>query len=196
MRLYFLKRVLVVVALLLGVLGLSSGASPSMVAPLDLKEISKEAEIVFRGLCTEAKSSRITHPKTGKELPVVTYLFTVKESVKGDAGGSLEVKLLGFKTRREAFQIGYYGPLQTESLEVGKEYLLFLGPVNVMGVRSLMGDGDGKYLIERDAQGKATVKSRWGMGTGPGAGKALQKGSPQPVFYEEFKKGVQKLLQE
>lgn len=168
---------------LLGGLWIFSAAQATMIIPMNLKEISQGAELVFRGRCEEKKKTTLHHPETAKEIPANTYIFKTEEVLKGDVGSQIEFSFLGFKTRQEAIQAGFFGPLQTESFEVGKEYLLFLGKVSSWGVRPLMGGNSGQYPIQKDAQGKQTVT------------KSLS-GPPQQINYEEFKKTIQKLLQE
>lgn len=168
---------------LLGGLWVLSAAQALVVTPMNLKDISQNAEIVFRGRCEAKKPTTLHHPKTAKEIPANTYTFKTEEVLKGTVSSQIEVSFFNFKNSQEAIQAGYYGPLQSESFEVGKEYLLFLGKVTSWGVRYLMGGSSGQYVIQKDTAGKQTVT------------KSLN-GPQQQTNYEEFKKTIQKLLQE
>lgn len=148
--------------------------------PLPLKEISQRSELIFRGRCEKKISESVTHPKSGKEIPVTVYFFSTQEVVKGEAGSKMEVRQLAVRSSREAYSLGIYGPFGGVSLDVGKEYLLFLGAPSSLGVRSVIGGSGGKFSITKNHEGKEVVSSA---------------SNTQTIPYGEFLSSVRKNLE-
>lgn len=148
--------------------------------PLPLKEISQRSELIFRGRCEKKLTETVLHPRTKKEIPVTVYFFSTQEVLKGEAGSNIEVKQLAVRSSREAYSLGIYGPVGGVSFEAGKEYVLFLGAPSALGVRAVIGGGNGKYLVTKNREGKEIV--------------SLGQDS-KTISYEEFLSSVRKNLE-
>lgn len=101
--------------------------------PMNLEEITKDAEKIFAGECKEVEE--IENDSESK-LPVVKYTFKVTEPLKGVG----ENKVVTFKQWKPTVNNAGY--------EVGKNYILFLYPESERGLTSPVGFLQGQFEVE------------------------------------------------
>lgn len=145
----------IIKAFILALLLVSPALSFAYVAlPIGVETLSKDAPLIFRGICKSERQETLIHPKTGEELPIVVYTFQVGEVVKGEVeGDTFEFPQLQL-SYQEALQkrVSFAG---REKLEcTNKEYLLFLSSPNAMGIRNILGGGQGKLEVQEENQEK------------------------------------------
>ncbi|MBI5300048.1 MAG: hypothetical protein HY877_07145 [Deltaproteobacteria bacterium] len=175
-----------------------------MVLPVNLDDLSKQADIAFRGVCIEKTKSAFTHPDTKEAIPIWTYTFRVEEVVKGSVDQSFYLKQWAPLSAEEPLK-GNYGPfLATTTFDVGKEYLLFLSAPSPFGFRTVLGYDQGKFSVTKNAQGKSVVVNPYnnrGLMQGiPAKGlsksqKELLKAPSGPIPYDEFVPLVKKAVE-
>ncbi|MDO8527559.1 MAG: hypothetical protein Q7T03_07730 [Deltaproteobacteria bacterium] len=176
-----------------------------MELPVDLMQLSHEADQVFQGVCQSKRYENFVTPDTGETIPVVIYTFKTKDWIKGDPKETVEVKQLSAKSRGEAMRLGFLGLYDPITLDVGKDYLLFLTAPSKWGFQFTVGSNQGRFKVEKDGQGKSVVingSGNRGLFEGISQSKSLGKSEqavveapPGPVSYDDFTSLVKKALQ-
>jgi len=162
-------------------------------SPEAIQTLTEESEVVFRGTCKEVKKGKITHPKTGKLIPVTITSFEVAENLKGPSTKTFEVKQIVAMSRREANRYGLFFTPSHSLFVPGQEYVLFLSEETKFGLRAVSGLGYGKFFVTKDAQGKRQVKHPKGI-VGfekKGVGKSRKGELATEVSLDQFKEQIE-----
>ena len=183
-----------------------STVSANQAISLNISELM-QAEVVFTGVIESAEAKVIKIPNKRGEILVTTYTVNVSDVLKGDVPKTFTFTQWG-ATRAEAARLGkpfIYGP---PLYDVGKEYTLFLASESSLGLTAPIGLTQGKFLVVRDAKGKAMVVRQYGnkslfrnLPQTKAMTKALSAGgikadvapSAGPMDYDNFKAVVESL---
>ncbi len=176
----------------------------TMDLPTDLKQLAKQSDLVFKGVCKEKRQDSIFWPKLGRQVPIIVYRFEVKDAIKGNPSSVVEFKQWAFRSRGEAIQFGFLAPVSTASFEKEKTYLLFLGELSENGFRSVIGGaGNGVFEVVQEAGQPEKVVN---LGGNRGLFQSISKKSlskseinvvqapPGPVPYSDFVSLVKKVM--
>ena len=126
-------------------------ANATMVRQMNLGELAGNADKIFRGTVTSVESGTID--AGGSELPTVTYVVRVSETLKGDttspnakAGDVVVITMFGrIKQQASDGDIQRFNSFKAPNLEVGKEYLLFTTAPSALGLSVTVGAGQGAF---------------------------------------------------
>ena len=153
----------------------------TQVLPVSVPGLLK-AELAFRGTCTGAETYILYHPKISGGLLVTTYTFSVPADgvIKGDVSETISFTQLGASIKdSRKFNAPYV--VGMPHYEVGKEYTVFLTGQSVLGLRSTIGLGMGRFNVITDPGGKRMVVNDYdnrglfqGIGDRPAVTKALK----------------------
>ncbi len=150
-------------------------AAASRVRPLNLEEITRRAERIFSGRCTDVRRER--DPGLGIEVSVVT--LRVDHAVKGRLGRNVTVRSLddagSSPGEADAAGVPFFRP--------GEEVIVFLYPESSAGLTSPVGLGQGKFTVLRDKHGARFVFNKLGnrgLFRGLSAQAARRIGQPPP----------------
>ena len=123
---------------------------------ISVDDLAQRAEIVFKGVCREKKKEWVSHPDTKAKIPLDVYFFDVEEGIKGDLGKEFQIKQISDLSRREAYElkVQFVG---RHRFEIGKSYLLFLGPPKQWGIRPLIGGNSGQRVVTEEGEYKEFV---------------------------------------
>ncbi len=132
----------------------------TMVVPLNLSQMTEQADRIFRGRCLD-----VTRDLDENQMPATYVRFRVLEGLKGvETGETVFVKQYGVSPRAQPFLHLAEGektivPMKSLSLapkdyEIGKEYLLFYYPESGLGFTSPVGAGQGLFDVTEDGQGR------------------------------------------
>jgi len=134
----------------------------TMVLPLNLKQMTKQAEKIFVGRCQE---SAVELDENG--IPATYVRFQVLQPLKGVSEGET-VLIKQYGVLKEPLQVREgekaIVPLKSISLSPkgyrpGEEYLLFFYPESILGFTSPVGAGQGKFEVLTDKQGLKVVQN-------------------------------------
>ncbi|MDP2599750.1 MAG: hypothetical protein Q8P84_03315 [Deltaproteobacteria bacterium] len=174
--------------------------------PASLEDLAAGADLVFSGRCEAKRDGFVMSPKTQKKIPVIIYTFRVEESIKGDAGSTIDITQWNL-SRKEAAQYGLY-LVEASQFAVGQKYVLFLGPpfTEYPELRSVLGsNGQGMFVVLQDSKGVSKVVNAYGnRGIFKGvAVKSVSKAErnvlespPGPVPYDDFTSLVKKIVKD
>lgn len=131
-----LPLVLVAVAL--------SRASATTVIPPTFEQLVGQAEFIFQGTVTNTQS---VWEGEGAQRHIETYVtFQVEENMKGQAGSSYTIQMLGGTVGDQTFEI-----TDTPKFKVGDHDILFVEHNNDQFV-PLVGINYGRFRVQRDEQ--------------------------------------------
>ena len=119
----------------------------SRIRAVNLEEMTDRAANIFSGRCV---SVRVAHDSE-LDRPVTYVTFTVQRSVKGNARGTLTIKLLGEQEGSAEERRGIEG---LPRFQRGEEVVLFLYGESRSGLTSPVGFGQGKFTLIKDKQGQ------------------------------------------
>ena len=121
-----------------------SGASATTVIPPTFEQLVGQAEFIFQGTVTNTQS---VWTGEGAQRHIETYVtFQVEDNVKGQAGASYTIQLLGGTVGDETLEIS-----DTPKFKVGDRDILFVEHNNDQFV-PLVGISYGRFHIQRDQQ--------------------------------------------
>ena len=156
------RRILAAIIFIASVSLIFGRAQASQVVSVSLPGLLK-ADLVFRGTCTGAETYMMYHPKVPRGLLVTTYTFSVAGDgvIKGDISETISftqwgAPLVESRQFKSPFIVGM------PHYEVGKEYTVFLTSESVLGLRSTIGLGVGKFNVITDPGGKKMVVNDYG----------------------------------
>jgi hypothetical protein len=161
----------------------------TMVLPLNLSQMTRQAGKIFIGRCVDSSPELDEYG-----IPATFSRFEVLDGIKGVAAGET-VLIKTFGTERGPLDVREgekaIVPLKTIRLSPlrflpDRDYLLFLYPESSLGFTSPVGAGQGRFEIFTDSQGsKLTVN--------PLGNKFLKnRGGPLPL--DKMVEAVQKLV--
>lgn len=189
-----MRKILIYCVLLLSVLR-SHPAQSVMVLPLNMTQMTQQAEKIFVGRCTESSISLDEN-----NMPSTWIRFSVISSFKGVLEGE-PILVKQFGVIKQPLQVSegesVIVPAQSMSLgsldyEVGQEYLLFFYPESQLGFTSPVGAGQGKFQVLVDSQGEKSVVN-------PFENKFLKefvrkKGREGPIKLQEMTQTLERLV--
>ncbi|HXY60333.1 MAG TPA: hypothetical protein VEH26_01870 [Chthoniobacterales bacterium] len=118
--------------------------SATTVIPPTFEQLVQQAELIFQGTVT---ASRSAWEGEGGDRHIETYVtFQVEENVKGEAGASYTIRMLGGTVGDETMEV-----TDAPKFEVGDREILFVEHNNDQFV-PLVGIGHGRFHIQRDEQ--------------------------------------------
>ena len=132
----------------------------TMVVPMNLSQMTRDAEKIFRGVCTSIETELDEN-----NMPATYIRFQVLEGIKGlESGETVLIKQAGSSKDPVKLLDGEKVILPMKSLslssrsyEEGKEYLLFYYPESEWGFTSPVGAGQGLFEVETDSRGMKSV---------------------------------------
>lgn len=140
-------------------------AEATMLKQMNLADLSKGADRIFRGTVTGIDTSTVQ--AGGGALPVVIYRFKVSEALKGHfirkgERSYAEVRMIG--TLKSEKATGRYQRVSIlrdlPNLRMGSEYLMFTTKSSRVGLSTTVGLGQGLFKIA-GAAGKATATNEF-----------------------------------
>ena len=135
-----LKHFLLTAALIL-VIGKINATT---VIPPTFDQLVNQAELIFQGTCTDVKS---VWAGQGGERHIETYVtFQVADNVKGDAGASYTIRMLGGTVGDETMLV-----TDTPKFRVGDNEILFVEH-NFDQFVPLVGISHGRFHVQRDQE--------------------------------------------
>ena len=112
------------------------------VIPPTFEQLVKQAEVIFQGTVTDVKS---VWEGQGAQRHIDTYVtFQVSDKVKGDAGSSYTIRMLGGTVGDETMLI-----TDTPKFHVGEREILFVEH-NYDQFVPLVGINNGHFRVQRD----------------------------------------------
>ena len=121
-----------------------SRASATTVIPPTFDQLVHQAEFIFQGTVTNSQSAFVGE---GAQRHIETYVtFQVDENVKGEAGSSYTIRMLGGTVGNETLEI-----TDVPKFKVGDRDILFVEHNNEQFV-PLVGIGYGRFHVQRDEQ--------------------------------------------
>jgi hypothetical protein len=129
----------------------------SRVRTVNLEEMTGRAERILAGRCVEV--AIVHEPELGLDVAHVT--LEVDRSLKGDATGSLTLRMLaGDSEPRQHPGVG-----EVPGFVPGEEVILFLYGESRLGLTSPVGLGQGKFTVLTNKEGREIAVN--GLGTAP-----------------------------
>jgi hypothetical protein len=114
------------------------------VIPPTFEQLVQQAELIFEGTVTDVKS---VWEGEGAQRHIDTYVtFQVADSVKGDAGSSYTIRMLGGTVGDETMMV-----TDTPKFSVGDREILFVEH-NFDQFVPLVGISHGRFHVQRDEQ--------------------------------------------
>ncbi|HLW36441.1 MAG TPA: hypothetical protein VKS98_12355 [Chthoniobacterales bacterium] len=118
--------------------------SGTTVIPPTFEQLVQQAEFIFQGTVTNTQSVWVGE---GAQRHIETYVtFQVEENVKGQAGSSYTIQMLGGTVGDETFEI-----TDTPKFKAGDRDILFVEHNNDQFV-PLVGISYGRFHVQRDEQ--------------------------------------------
>ncbi|HEY6071678.1 MAG TPA: hypothetical protein VIU85_09920 [Chthoniobacterales bacterium] len=182
-----LKHLLLPAALILAV----GQINATTVIPPTFDELVKQAEFIFQGTVTDVRSA---WEGQGGERHIETYVtFQVADNVKGDAGASYTIRMLGGTVGDETMLV-----TDTPKFRVGDNEILFVEH-NFDQFVPLVGISHGRFHVQRDEEtGRDVVISGEGEAVGDLSklGREEQSaGAAGAMSPEQFKSAIKNQLQ-
>lgn len=127
-------------------------AAATSVLPVDLDQLVGTAAVAFEGTCTGNRTER--DPATNL---VATYTtFAVHDVLKGQVGGTYEIKQIG-----GAIPGGLtYKVEGVPKFQPGQDYIVFLPGVSAAGFSSPVGLQQGRFVVTPTANGREVANGR------------------------------------
>jgi hypothetical protein len=114
------------------------------VIPPTFEQLVQQAELIFQGTVTDVRS---VWEGEGAQRHIDTYVtFQIADSVKGNAGSSYTIRMLGGTVGNETMEV-----TDTPKFKVGDRDILFVEHNNEQFV-PLVGINHGRFHVQRDEQ--------------------------------------------
>ncbi len=129
----------------LALLGISvSCITATTVIPPTFDQLVNQAELIFQGTVTDVRS---VWDGEGAQRHIDTYVtFQIEENVKGEAGASYTIRMLGGTVGDETMEV-----TDTPKFQVGDREILFVEH-NYDQFVPLVGINHGRFHVQRDEQ--------------------------------------------
>lgn len=126
--------------------------------PMNLAEMSAEAERIVVGVCTAREEGSEPVPPGGLSVRFTQYTFQISDNLKGNAGRTLTIRQV--RLGRAPASSGYGQPIDRDILPLpdyqpGQEVLLFLGPDSSLGLTSPVAMDQAVFDVATQAGQKA-----------------------------------------
>jgi len=119
-------------------------STATTVIPPTFEQLVQQAELIFQGTVTDARS---VWEGEGGQRHIETYVtFNVEDSVKGQAGASYTIRMLGGTVGDETMEV-----TDTPKFKVGDREILFVEHNNDQFV-PLVGINHGRFHVQHDNQ--------------------------------------------
>jgi hypothetical protein len=160
------------------------------VIPPTFDQLVQQAELIFQGRVTDVRS---VWEGEGAQRHIDTYItFQIADSVKGNAGSSYTIRILGGTVGDETMEV-----TDTPKFKVGDTEILFVEHNNDQFV-PLVGINNGRFHVQRDEQtGRDIVVNGEGEPVRDVAKFGREEESvsaAEAISPDEFKSAVQKQL--
>jgi hypothetical protein len=142
-------RILTLGALLGALLLTTPNATASRLIPRTLPELTAGSDLIFVGRCEAATP----HWNGDRSLILTGYRFRVERALKGSPGATITLDELGGIVNGVGMNVS-----GVPRYSVGEVVLLFVHKTE-LGRWETYGAGQGKWQVERDAQGRPWVRS-------------------------------------
>jgi len=171
---------------------LAAIASATTVIPPDFDGLVRRAEVIFEGEVTGLQSQWIGE---GAEHRIVTFItFKVDETLKGDAGATYTMRMLGGTVDGETMAV-----TDAPKFKVGDHDLLFVEHNGSQFV-PLVGIQHGRFRIQKDQAGNDTVVTGEGQPLADVSQLGINEGAvaknKAPLSLRDFKAAVQTRLRQ
>ncbi len=114
------------------------------VVPPTFEQLVQQAELIFQGTVTDVRS---VWEGEGAQRHIDTYVtFQIGENVKGNAGSSYTIRMLGGTVGDETMEV-----TDTPKFKVGDQDILFVEHNNQQFV-PLVGINNGRFRVQHDEQ--------------------------------------------
>src|SRR6266446_6774623 len=121
-----------------------SCANATTVIPPTFEQLVGQAELIFQGTVTDARS---VWEGEGGQRHIETYVtFQIEDSLKGNAGASYTIRMLGGTVGDETMEV-----TDTPKFKIGDRDILFVEHNNEQFV-PLVGINHGRFHVQRDEQ--------------------------------------------
>ena len=118
--------------------------SSTTVVPPTFEQLVQQAELIFQGTVTDSRS---VWEGEGGQRHIETYVtFKIEDSVKGEAGASYTIRMLGGTVGDETMEV-----TDTPKFKVGDREILFVEHNNDQFV-PLVGIDHGRFHVQKDEQ--------------------------------------------
>ncbi len=135
--------------LLTALLGAAATTRATTVIPPTFDQLVDQAEFIFQGTVTDIKSQWIGE---GAERSIVTYVtFKVEESVKGNAGQSYTIRMLGGTVGEDTIEVS-----DAPRFQAGDREIVFVEHNGSQFV-PLVGIMHGRFHVRRNQAGRDIV---------------------------------------
>jgi hypothetical protein len=170
-----------------------TGVSATTVIPPTFDQLVKQAELIFQGTVTDSRS---VWEGEGGQRHIETYVtFKIEDNVKGDAGSSYTIRMLGGTVGDETMEV-----TDAPKFSVGDREILFVEHNNDQFI-PLVGIDHGRFHIQKDEQtGRDIVVNNEGEAVrdlkqlGQNEERAMTGDLTQAVSAEDLKAAVQRQL--
>jgi hypothetical protein len=130
-------------------LAINSHLRGTTVIPPDFDQLVTRAELIFQGEVTDVRCQWIGE---GAEHRIVSFVtFKVADALKGNAGASYTIRMLGGTVGGETLQVS-----DAPKFKIGDRDILFVEN-NGSQFIPLVGIHHGRFLVERDEAGREIV---------------------------------------
>ena len=143
--------------------GVETPAPATSVRKMDLAQLSKNADKIFRGKVVAIREGSLN--AGGGVIPTVTYRIEVSDAVAGEPARVAEFTSVG-STKKPAGQVQARFPIQMPDLKVGREYLLFVTRPSRIGLSTVVGLGQGAFEIRSENGKDMAVNEANNLGLG------------------------------
>jgi hypothetical protein len=161
----------------------------STVIPPTFEQLVQQAELIFQGTVTDVRS---VWEGEGAQRHIDTYVtFQIAESVKGDAGRSYTIRMLGGTVGDETMEV-----TDTPKFKVGDRDILFVEH-NYDQFVPLVGINNGRFHVQLDEQtGRDVIVNGEGEPVSDltKLGREEESVSAEAISPEQLKSAVQKQL--
>lgn len=139
------------IVLLMALLGSSfvSKVGATSIEKLNLSQLVKKSGRIIVGKCIDRHETTLF--AAGGEIPITVYTFSVSQSLKGDAGGTLELRQFGsFDTRGRGNAL--LKIVGMPDYKIGEEFVLILTAESKLGLSVPVGLGQGCFRISQNKE--------------------------------------------
>ena len=121
-----------------------TGVNATTVVPPTFEQLVQQAEVIFQGTVTDVKS---VWEGQGAQRHIETYVtFQIQDSVKGDAGNSYTIRMLGGTVGEESLVV-----VDAPNFPVGDREILFVEH-NYDQFVPLVGIDHGRFHVQHDSE--------------------------------------------
>lgn len=176
---------------------LPAAASTTTLVHLNLKDLAKRADRIFRGTVVAVDTGTVR--AGGGELPTIVYRLRVDEAFKGQFEESkgrsfVEVRMVGAKGTVDSEGARRLSVLRdVPELKMGRDYVLFTTRPSSVGLSTTVGLGQGAFTISGAGKQEQAVNGFANRGLSQGLDPSLLPGAG-PVPYARLAQAIRAVL--